>query len=212
MVNHCVILNAIDAIKYDWTPTAKYALSWQTTVAHIVAKNISFSCLLIGAGQMRDFGLQTFFKELLFAVLLPIILLIWLGFLINVLGSMRGLGHREKLDQFICTVVITIWLFQPDVASYIFASFSCVERGGKQRLYQDLEIICWEGQHLTFIYFVSIPFAFLWIILPPFVFYKKLKYDKEYAVELYKYFKRSKITLSEDDSTTKPDVRISLAK
>ena len=191
MVNHCVILNAVDSIKYDWTPMVKYTLYWQTRVARMVAKNISFSCLLIGVGTqdkgsianeiMKDFGFQTFFKELLFAVLLPILLIVWLGFLINVYGRLKGLGVKERQDQLICSIVITVWMFQPDIASYIFASFSCVERGGKQRLFQDLEIICWEGQHLNFIYFVSIPFFVLWIILPPCVFYQKLRYDKAYA-------------------------------
>lgn len=111
MVNHCVILNAVDSIKYDWTPMVKYTLYWQTRVARMVAKNISFSCLLIGAGKMHDFGFQTFFKELLFAVLLPILLIVWLGFLINVFGSMKGLGAKEKQDQLICSIVITIWMF-----------------------------------------------------------------------------------------------------
>ena len=192
MVNHCVILNAVDSIKYDWTPMVKYTLYWQTRVARMVAKNLSFSCLLLGAGKSHDPAFQTFFKELLLAVLFPLVLIVWLSFLINILGSMKGLGAKEKQDQLICSIVIVIWMFQPDIASYIFASFSCVERGGKQRLFQDLEIICWEGQHLNFIYFVSIPALLLWIILPPCIFYKKLKYDSKYAEKLKTYFKNNK--------------------
>lgn len=94
MVNHCVILHAIDAIKYDWTPMVRATLSWQTRVAQIVAKNISFSCLLMGPNESHDPALHTFFKELICAALLPLILIVWCGILIH-LRSNTSLSRRK---------------------------------------------------------------------------------------------------------------------
>ena len=152
MVNHCVILNAVDAIKYDWTPMVRSTLWWQTQVAHFVAKNISFGCLLMGPSRSHDPAFRTFFKELVFAVFVPILVIIWLRFLILAWprGSAKGREYRKQTEDgseaqaccgrfsisqdrestSVCAAVVAIWLFQPSVASYVFASFSCIERGG----------------------------------------------------------------------------------
>jgi hypothetical protein len=40
--------------------------------------------------------------------------------------------------------------------------------------------VCWEGQHLHAILFVTLPAFFVWIVLPPVVFFWILKNDKSW--------------------------------
>ena len=205
MINHCVILNAIGVIKYDWTPMVQSTLWWQTKVAHFVAKNISFGCLLMGPSRSHDPAFRTFFKELVFAVFVPILVIIWLRLLVLAWpqGSAKDRENRNLTEEgakvraccgrftvsqtrestFVCAAIVTVWHFQPSVASYVFASFSCIEKSGQQRLYQDLEIICWEGQHLWAIALVSIPAIIFWII-GPIVFFFQILRNTDDATEL----------------------------
>jgi len=173
MVNHCVILNAIDAIKYDWSQSIRALLKWQSDFAFMAANNISFSCLIVGAGRSHSTEFQTFFKELVFAVCWPVVVLLWFAFLIFVSSCCR----RARFDhtKFTCAAVVTVWLFQPDVAQAIFASVSCIERDGKYWLFNDLDIRCWEGEHRNFVYYVSLPAFIIWIIAPPVIFFCILK-------------------------------------
>ena len=78
-------------------------------------------------------------------------------------------------NKMIGVAVVTFWLFHPDVAHIVFASLSCSDRGGESRLFNDLDIVCWQGQHASFVSFVSIPAVVLWIFGLPLYFYHVLR-------------------------------------
>jgi len=42
LINHCVILIAIDAIRYNWTATVEQGLRWQTQLSKQIARNMDF--------------------------------------------------------------------------------------------------------------------------------------------------------------------------
>lgn len=66
------------------------------------------------------------------------------------------------MDNTIATIA-TIWfLFYPTVVANLASSINCTEIEGKWYLYDDLEEICWGGQHLMIVFSVSIPGLLLW--------------------------------------------------
>lgn len=71
--------------------------------------------------------------------------------------------------------VVTFWLFHPDISHIVFASLSCTDRAGESRLFNDLDIVCWTGQHNLFIWLISVPSILFWIIGLPAYFYYKLR-------------------------------------
>jgi hypothetical protein len=42
LINHCVILVAIDAIRYNWTAAVEQGLRWQTQLSKQIVRNMDF--------------------------------------------------------------------------------------------------------------------------------------------------------------------------
>ena len=115
--------------------------------------------------------LENFFRELLFAVASPLLMIALLQLLLTLSSCFKGKFVLEK-DKLVCITVVTLWLFQPDICHILFASFSCIEIEGKQRLLSDLDIVCWEGNHQIFFNCIIIPGLIIYVLaLPAFFCY-----------------------------------------
>lgn len=85
---------------------------------------------------------------MIFTVLFPFLLLIWVIIVVVVQGVIYPKGPQILKDKIMSVTVITFWILQPDVARELFKAFTCVKNNGfsdeePSRLYHDLEIICW---------------------------------------------------------------------
>lgn len=171
MINYCVILAAINLIKYDWFSGIQWIIDVENYLVGLFTDNISFGCLMLGAPNLGNIAINSYKSTLVFSVFTPIILLVWCLFVLAFRACCKRTWDK-LLDEFIGLTVITIWLLYPDVARVIFSSFSCVKnKDSSTRLFTDLEIMCWEGEHWNTIKYVSIPCIFIWIIgIPAFFF------------------------------------------
>ena len=168
IINHCIVLAAISNIKYNWSELLGDILNAQGYIIMLGSKFIDFGCLVAGSG-IEDPEFYYFFKRLLFTLLFPFAMIIFMAFVLSLISCKKGSMNAIR-DQMICIVVVTLWLFHPDVCHAVFASLSCVEDDlGRHRLFSDLEIVCWEGQHKSFVTWVTIPAVIVWVIgLPAF--------------------------------------------
>ncbi|CDW84862.1 UNKNOWN [Stylonychia lemnae] len=60
------------------------------------------------------------------------------------------------------SIVILLFLAHPSIVQYSFSNFKCKNIEGDNRVLEDLEIICWEQEHLFFTNFFSIPAVIVW--------------------------------------------------
>ena len=144
---------------------------------------------------MPEVRLEGFFRDLLFAVFSPI-LMIALLFLLTTIsrclqrtckrpGTNFAENNNKGKDKIVCISVVSFWLFQPDICHILFASLSCTTIQGQPRLLNDLDIVCWKGNHQTFINFVTIPGVLVYvIILPAYLF--SVVYKNQELIELIK--------------------------
>jgi len=85
---------------------------------------------------------------------------------------------QSAKNKLICIVNITFFLLYPDIVCTIFRTFSCVTLDdGSQRLFQDMDVQCWQGTHMDIIKKISLP-SFVWILGIPFIIWKQLKASK----------------------------------
>jgi hypothetical protein len=61
----------------------------------------------------------------------------------------------------------------------MFDMFNCKEYDGYNRMEKDLQIVCYEGPHYYFAYFLALPCIFLWSLGIPFLIYTLLSKEKE---------------------------------
>jgi hypothetical protein len=57
----------------------------------------------------------------------------------------------------------------PTITREMFSAFNCMEVDGVERLYNDLEVICYQNSHQKFISAVALPSIFIYSIGIPFV-------------------------------------------
>ena len=58
------------------------------------------------------------------------------------------MNPKMLLDKTVATISIIWFLFYPTIVTYLAASINCLEIEGVNRLYDDLEEVCYEGKHL----------------------------------------------------------------
>jgi len=100
-------------------------------------------------------------------VLFPIFIVLMMMILFCITECKLKMIPRAKI---ICMCVITFWFLQPDICKVLFASLSCIEIDDELRLMYDLEVKCWEGNHLWLVRHVTIPaIAFYVVLIPSFI-------------------------------------------
>jgi len=90
-------------------------------------------------------------------------------------------------DKMICVLVVTFWLFYPEICQYAFSSFNClyVDANTDIRLYDDLGTYCWDAKHSVLFGAISIPCLIGLIICAPICLLLKMKGERavvDYAV------------------------------
>ena len=104
------------------------------------------------------------YLRLIMFTILPIIVMLLSYVFWLIKGCISKLSKQERDDKTISTIAIIWFLFYPTIVSYIASSITCtdIEGNGVQRLYNDLEEVCFEGKHLQYVYFISVPGMILW--------------------------------------------------
>lgn len=62
----------------------------------------------------------------------------------------------------ISTIVILLFFVHPNLVSFLFNFFNCIEIDGESRVKNDLEILCYEGDHFFWAVILAIPSLLIW--------------------------------------------------
>lgn len=60
------------------------------------------------------------------------------------------------------TIIVLLFLVHPTITTIMFNAFNCTNIDGTSRLYEDLEVICYERSHKIIAFGVALPALFLW--------------------------------------------------
>jgi len=134
-------------------------------------------------GSIDDSVEEQHFYFLLFICLYPIVSIVASTVPLSYFAFKHG--WESFCNHFISTSLIILWLLYPEICHWIGTAFSCVTiEDGSVRMFSDLEIICWQGDHMSSIKFLCIPFMILWIIGIPALFYYQLYKNREIIAEI----------------------------
>ena len=117
---------------------------------------------------------NSFFLKLLFFAMLPIILAA------SSYGFWFTYKYMKKTSfqsgKAISTLVITLFIVHPNLVQFMFNDFNCKNIDGTQRIYLDLEIVCWSSLHTFWSFSVALPAIVVWGLgIPAFAFYLMTK-------------------------------------
>ena len=70
----------------------------------------------------------------------------------------------DIVDRINASTIIVTFLFYPTIVKVIAQSMNCIQIDDDQRLFEDLEEICYQGTHLWIMWLVSIPAIAVWAV------------------------------------------------
>ena len=83
--------------------------------------------------------------------------------------------YKRLIDfssRFVSTVIILLFLVHPTIVKVLFDVFDCQDVDGTSRVLNDLEIVCWKGNHILWGYICGIPSIIVWGLgIPAFAFF-----------------------------------------
>jgi hypothetical protein len=182
LINYCIIMAAIHNIEYNWTDLVSRILSIEGLPVHYIATNIKFNCLLLGPSQAHADTLMSFHRTLILTCLSPLLITAWffIIYFVKNLTSNKKIRYQRLAEVFI----MASWLYQPDIARVISASFACTKIDGEYRLIGQTDIICYEGEHKWMMIFVAVPGLLVWIVGFPIILYSQLKKNRSHITML----------------------------
>ena len=107
----------------------------------------------------------------------------------------RGLDQKEKSykDRCVATITFLMYLLYPTLCRQALAGLNCRSIGKKLYLEADVEEVCWEGRHLTYIVCCTAPQCILYVVGIPLLGLHKVrkrlvgKKNQKRSITLFRY-------------------------
>ena len=168
LVNHLQLLQVIAKINFGWPKAIQEILNLQAFMAALPERIISVDCLLIDTVFEFATPIRLFYTRLISFNLIPFVIVIISVVFWAIKKAINKFSNKERKDKTYSTIIIMLFLFYPTIVSYLAESMNCYELEGVSRLYNDLEEVCWQNNHLMIVITVTLPGLFLWSLGIPF--------------------------------------------
>ncbi|CDW91246.1 UNKNOWN [Stylonychia lemnae] len=167
LLNHLQLLSVTASLPFQWSEQILNFFSSTKDIATAQNQIFSIDCFL-QIDKNDSSQLRIFYTKLLIIALLPFLLSyicfqFWL-----VYNSIKKKGCLVD-GKFTSTLVILLFLAHPSIVQYSFFNFKCVDVDSQMRVYDDLEIICWDNTHRIYSYLVALPSIIVWGMGIPFL-------------------------------------------
>ena len=164
LVNYLQLVMMTAAFELDWPNYVKELFLVQESAGSVSDQIFSIDCFLEDETDSTD---AIFFNKVLFMSLLPVIVtvpaLIFWGMM-----SCTKITLNYMKEEFVCTLIVLIFLVQPNIIKVMFKAVNCIEiDSGEYWLVEDLDIKCWDDKHSMYAFNIALPSIFLWGILIP---------------------------------------------
>ena len=68
------------------------------------------------------------------------------------------------MDKLICSIVILYFLVLPSITQVLFSTFNCIDIEGQTRFNQNVDMICYSGDHKYYAEAIVLPSCLIWSI------------------------------------------------
>lgn len=182
LINYFQLVMLTVSLNLDWPNLVRNMLTYQSKAVGSSDQLFSIDCFLAGYGQ-------PYYSKLIMLSLVPVICcLCSVSFWLLWGYAKKSPNLKEKIFG---SVIIQLFIFQPSLLKYNFSMFNCMELApGEYFLISDLQIKCWDSEHLSYTLAVAVPSLMVWCVATPgllFVFMRKNKFELGQIHEKLKY-------------------------
>ncbi|CAG9321986.1 unnamed protein product [Blepharisma stoltei] len=160
-INYIQLIALTTTFSLSWPSYVKHLFSVQNNASFISDQIFSFDCLLYYYDDLKGDNV-IFYQKLFIMAVLPIFIPIISG-ICWYLISLCKKSFALFMNNIVTTSIIVAFLIHPSLIKYYFSSFDCTELDyGKDWLVDDLNLRCWDSQHVFYIAAISFPAILLW--------------------------------------------------
>jgi hypothetical protein len=157
-------MGIMSSFNFDWPSLIIEMFKVTSQVDNSSSQVLSVDCMIQGDED-------PFFIKLIALVLLPpvigILLLLAWG-VIFYIYRIRKVKIEHLIAKVIGSLTVVFFLIIPTIIKFMFATFNCMGiEDGEYWLLANLEIRCWEGDHLFYALTCALPGIIIWVITTP---------------------------------------------
>ncbi|CAG9324291.1 unnamed protein product [Blepharisma stoltei] len=162
-LNYFQMIILVSTFKLNWSSEVLSLFNIQNNADYVYQQIYSCQCLF---GTNENSNL-VYFKIIIMVALIPAIMIV-LNLFFWIIIKLIKTSYKSFWDDFVSTCIILLFLVHPSVVRKMFASMNCTEiNPGEYWLEDNLDIRCWDYDHIFYVMTISLPTIILWgIILP----------------------------------------------
>ncbi|CAG9318584.1 unnamed protein product [Blepharisma stoltei] len=162
-LNYIQMVILASTFKLKWPDEVVEVFKIQLQSDYVHQQMYSFQCLF----QSNSSQSLVYFRTLIIVALIPVFMVILSLFFWLVFKCIKK-SKSTFWDDFISTCIILLFLIHPNIVKTMFASMNCTEiNDGEYWLETDLDIRCWDHDHIFYVLVVSLPSIVIWGIIMP---------------------------------------------
>eukprot|EP00347_Sterkiella_histriomuscorum_P020666 403336934 len=164
ILNYFQILTSAAAYQLNWPSYLEQFFGIYTQVGQAAEAFISFDCFLTDTGFTQGGSSIYYFKTIIISNLPIIFGLIFIA--IFAVGKVIFKYTKEQMQRkIIVSCILIMYSIHPTITRMISSLYFCMELDdGEYWLQTDLQVKCWEGQHLTWSLGIGLPTTIIWIL------------------------------------------------
>ncbi|CAG9321940.1 unnamed protein product [Blepharisma stoltei] len=165
-INYVQLIALTTTFNLSWPNYVKQLFAVQNNASFVSDQVFSFDCLLYSTYDLKGDN-EVYYQKLFIMAVIPFGIPIIAGCVWISISLLKRSFNLFK-DNMATTSIISIFLMHPSLLKAYFSSFDCKELDyGKYWLADDLDLRCWNSQHIFYVTAVSVPAILLWGIGVP---------------------------------------------
>eukprot|EP00347_Sterkiella_histriomuscorum_P022190 403331357 len=156
------------------TSTAAFNLSWPkylqnffgmvSTVGEAAESTVSLDCFIYDYG-LSEYGISIFYIKISSLAVVPLIMPMIFVVIFLVIKLFKRLGEQTYKRYVIVASITTLNAVHPTITKLTTGLFYCMELEDNEFwLNEDLEIRCWQPEHIAWAIGLGIPLFLIWIV------------------------------------------------
>ncbi|CDW82435.1 UNKNOWN [Stylonychia lemnae] len=171
LTNFVQMLTMTFSLKLDWPVSMQDFHNVVAQIGYSQDSIISIDCFLSESAPYNTSHSHIYLKTILIGLMPFMIFVIFLVVMILLIIFQRKRFEIIK-KWLVVQALIVVHFLHPSISKYIVGIFSCTEiNQGQYWLLSDVQVECWNDEHLKFCLTIGIPFFLLWVLgYPSFIF------------------------------------------
>ena len=185
LMNHLQLIILTASFDFDWPQNVLDIFETAEPAAEVSTQIFSVDWFLDSRSDDNDLNpIRLFYQKMIIYALLPILVFIGnIGFW-YIYYSFKKNQVGKRAGRIAATVIILLFLIHPTIVRYMFSNFNCLDIDDDRRIYDDLEVICWNTEHMNYSLIIAVPSIVVWGFGIPFIAWVILNRNKERLDEI----------------------------